>query len=259
MYLSNLGWDEGVAEFDRRERPGFDDVKRIFGEAPSCYGQPGSSWGTASVRRNARSGACRSTSTAAATSASTASRTTTAACSSSTSSTTSSAWTSKAGPTRCRRPRTGSPRRGRSCWPRAAAWSASTTTRASSSTRSSGTASTSASGANPPREQWKLPPAKTPEESRAAYDDLRELHPLHQALPRRAIHHRIRGRGLYRDQARGRRFTAAELKAIAAAVGRTSTFQRHGRLTLAPSEVFALLERRVAGPARQRRQDRDHA
>src|SRR5215471_7211518 len=45
MYLSNLGWDEGVAEFDRRERPGYDDVKRIFGQAPSCYGQPGSSWG----------------------------------------------------------------------------------------------------------------------------------------------------------------------------------------------------------------------
>ena len=45
MYLSPLGWDEGVAEFDRRERPGYDDVKRVFGQAPSCYGQPGSSWG----------------------------------------------------------------------------------------------------------------------------------------------------------------------------------------------------------------------
>src|SRR5262249_24821620 len=45
MYLSTLGWDEGVTEFDRRERPGYDDIKRIFGVAPSCYGQPGSSWG----------------------------------------------------------------------------------------------------------------------------------------------------------------------------------------------------------------------
>src|SRR5439155_17216619 len=44
MYLSNLGWDEGVAEFDRREKPGRDDVQRIFGVPPSCYGQPGSSW-----------------------------------------------------------------------------------------------------------------------------------------------------------------------------------------------------------------------
>src|SRR5262245_20281268 len=45
MYLANLGWDEGVAEFLRREGPGFEDVKRIFGQSPTCYGQPGSSWG----------------------------------------------------------------------------------------------------------------------------------------------------------------------------------------------------------------------
>ncbi len=45
MYLSALGWDEGIAEFDRREGPGRDDVEKIFGVAPSCYGQPGSSWG----------------------------------------------------------------------------------------------------------------------------------------------------------------------------------------------------------------------
>src|SRR6266478_2049928 len=29
LYLSNLGWDDGVAEFDRRERPGYDDIRRI--------------------------------------------------------------------------------------------------------------------------------------------------------------------------------------------------------------------------------------
>src|SRR5438270_149298 len=28
-----------------RAKPGFDDVKRILGTAPTCYGQPGSSWG----------------------------------------------------------------------------------------------------------------------------------------------------------------------------------------------------------------------
>ncbi|HET6883004.1 MAG TPA: hypothetical protein VFI31_22740 [Pirellulales bacterium] len=44
MYCSDLGWDEGVAEFDRREGPGRADVERIFGQAPTCYGQPGSSW-----------------------------------------------------------------------------------------------------------------------------------------------------------------------------------------------------------------------
>jgi hypothetical protein len=43
-YESALGWDEGVEEFTRRERQGFDDLRRIFGQDPTCYGQPGSSW-----------------------------------------------------------------------------------------------------------------------------------------------------------------------------------------------------------------------
>lgn len=44
MYCSNLDWDEGVEEFDRREGQGWKDVERVFGVKPSCYGQPGSSW-----------------------------------------------------------------------------------------------------------------------------------------------------------------------------------------------------------------------
>ena len=44
-YLQNTDWDEGVAEFYRRELPGVKDIQRIFGQTPSCYGQPGSSWG----------------------------------------------------------------------------------------------------------------------------------------------------------------------------------------------------------------------
>ncbi len=45
VYLRDLGWLDGAAEFERREASGAADVKRIFGIAPSCYGQPGSSWG----------------------------------------------------------------------------------------------------------------------------------------------------------------------------------------------------------------------
>ncbi|MDO1449413.1 hypothetical protein Q0590_24270 [Rhodocytophaga aerolata] len=45
QYLSALGWEEGVTEFVRREEPGAKDVARIFNQQPSCYGQPGSSWG----------------------------------------------------------------------------------------------------------------------------------------------------------------------------------------------------------------------
>jgi Polysaccharide deacetylase len=43
-YESVLDWTNGVGEFTRREQSGFDDVQRIFGKTPCCYGQPGSSW-----------------------------------------------------------------------------------------------------------------------------------------------------------------------------------------------------------------------
>lgn len=44
VYLQNAGWDDGVAEFRRRETQGFRDVQRIFGVTPAAYGQPGSAW-----------------------------------------------------------------------------------------------------------------------------------------------------------------------------------------------------------------------
>lgn len=44
VYESALGWEEGIAEFDRRERSGFDDLHRVFGYPPTCFGQPGVSW-----------------------------------------------------------------------------------------------------------------------------------------------------------------------------------------------------------------------
>lgn len=48
-YLRPLGWLEGAGEFERREGPGAKDVARIFGKTPSCYGQPGNSWGPQSL------------------------------------------------------------------------------------------------------------------------------------------------------------------------------------------------------------------
>lgn len=45
VYLRELGFLEGAAEFERREGQGVKDIRRIFGVTPSCYGQPGSSWG----------------------------------------------------------------------------------------------------------------------------------------------------------------------------------------------------------------------
>jgi hypothetical protein len=43
-YCRDLGWQEGVSEFTRREGIGLEIVRRIFGVNASCYGQPGGSW-----------------------------------------------------------------------------------------------------------------------------------------------------------------------------------------------------------------------
>jgi peptidoglycan/xylan/chitin deacetylase (PgdA/CDA1 family) len=44
VYLQNAGWDDGRAEFYRREVQGARDVQRILGVPPVAYGQPGSAW-----------------------------------------------------------------------------------------------------------------------------------------------------------------------------------------------------------------------
>jgi peptidoglycan/xylan/chitin deacetylase (PgdA/CDA1 family) len=44
-YLADCGLLDGIAEFERREGPGAADVRRILGvKTLVCYGQPGSSW-----------------------------------------------------------------------------------------------------------------------------------------------------------------------------------------------------------------------
>jgi glutathione S-transferase len=56
LYLRDLGWLEGAAEFEAREGGGAADLRRIFGVTPSCYGQPGSSWGPQADRALLRMG-----------------------------------------------------------------------------------------------------------------------------------------------------------------------------------------------------------
>ena len=44
VYLQHSGWEDGSAEFYRREVQGVHDIERIFGVTPTCYGQPGAAW-----------------------------------------------------------------------------------------------------------------------------------------------------------------------------------------------------------------------
>jgi hypothetical protein len=44
VYLQHAEWEDGRAEFLRREITGVRDLQRIFGVTPVAYGQPGSAW-----------------------------------------------------------------------------------------------------------------------------------------------------------------------------------------------------------------------
>lgn len=44
VQLQHSGWEDGIAEFTRREQGGLRDVADAFGRGIATYGQPGSSW-----------------------------------------------------------------------------------------------------------------------------------------------------------------------------------------------------------------------
>lgn len=249
LYLSNLGWDDGVAEFDRRERPGFEDVKRIFGTAPTCYGQPGSSWGPQSLGAMKR-------------------------------------WGMQVYLDSGRHVRlddrpfyycdllnfyrlehtlrvnlndTSALKEAEDRFLAA---------RQKLLTDKGGVVSiyyhpcefvhkrfwdgvNFRGGANPPRARWQEPPAKTAEESKIAYDVFERYIQFIQRFPEVRFVTATEAARLYRDQARGRSFAPADLKAVAAAVGANVTFQKRDDHALSASEVFFLLNETVArnGPA----------
>jgi hypothetical protein len=243
MYLSHLGWDEGVAEFDRRERPGYEDVKRIFGSAPSCYGQPGSSWGPQSY------GAMRNWGM--------------------------EVYLDAGSHVRLDdRPyyycgvlnlyklayqlRTGLG------GPNDLELAEQKFLAARDKLLADGGGIVSIfyhpcefvhrqfwddvnfrNGANPPREEWKPPPAKTPEESKLAYQTFENYIRFMKRFADVQFITATEAARLYRDKARGRTFTLAELKSIAQAVSGSITFQTHKEYTLAASEVLALLNQYV--------------
>jgi hypothetical protein len=253
LYLSNLGWDDGVAEFDRREGPGFADVKRIFGVAPSCYGQPGSSWGPQSYGAMKKWGM--------------------------------QVYLDAGEHVRLR---------DRPCYycgilnlyklahlmradinnPREleAAEQKFASARQQLLAEGGGVVSIMyhpcefvhkefwdgvnfKNGANPPPSQWRLPPQKTPEETRSSYqvfedyirflkrfDDIRFMTASDAAV-------------LYRDHAHGRKFDLAELRSLAREVKEDIGFQEHDDYALSASEIFQLLNAYVAERAAGRKPD----
>src|SRR5579871_3388027 len=54
-YLADKGWEDGVEEALRRERPGVEAIRDVFHVMPSCWGGPGNTWDRKSARRCANS------------------------------------------------------------------------------------------------------------------------------------------------------------------------------------------------------------
>lgn len=244
MYLANLGWDDGVAEFDRREWPGFVDVQRIFGQTPSCYGQPGSSWGPQSYGAMNKWGM--------------------------------GVYLDSGNHINLNekpfyycgilnlfklehtlRAKLEKPEELKEAENKFLA------ARTKLLAEQGGIVSiyyhpcefvhkefwdgvNFRKGANPPREQWQLPPVKSPEESRIAYDVFDRYIQFIQRFPEVQFITATEALKLYHDRARGRSFTPAELRPIAVAVREQLDFYRKNDYALSVSEAFALLNQFAA-------------
>ncbi len=244
LYLSNLGWDEGVAEFERREGPGLESVERIFGVRPSCYGQPGSSWAPQSygaLRKwgipvyldggshvNLQDRPCYF-------------------CGILTLYKLEHVFRTRLDSLQELKP----------------AEDRFLAARKKLQAEGGGVISVYyhpcefvhkefwdgvnfRQGANPPREQWKLPAAKSPEEVKTAYEVFEQYIQFIQRFSDVQFITASQAAKVYADRARGRKFSREELKTIADGVRPALTFQQHGDYVLAASEVFALLNANVA-------------
>jgi len=250
-YESTLDWDAGVEEFIRRERSGFDDVRRIFGQVPTCYGQPGSSWAPQVFPALKKWGV--------------------------------KVYLDEGDQVGLN----GKPfwyggllnifntSEGAKLHPNQD-WSNLAEARARfqefylrmTSRREGGIISfyfhpcefvhrefwdgvNFARGANPPPEEWKVPPMKSPEESERAFKFFEELISYMKSFPRVEFVTASQALQLFKDTAQRHVYSPEELAAIAKQVDPEVSFQVHDDYTLAPSEVFLLLNKYVAEVVRK--------
>jgi hypothetical protein len=238
QYLSALGWDEGIAEFERKEGPGLEDVRRIFGVNPTCYGQPGSSWGPQAF------GAMRK-------------------------------WGMKAYlDTGSHVALEGKPhyycglltmyrlthtlrtglggekdleiakdkfKKSHEQLLKEGGGLVSVFYHPCEFVHKQFWDAIFKNGVNPPREEWTPPPQKTPEESKVAYETFESWIRHIKTFPNVKFITASEAAAVYHDQALGRTFPPRLLSEIAAAVGDDVTFQVRGDLALTAAEILLLL------------------
>ena len=109
-----------------------------------------------------------------------------------------------------------------------------------------------ARGLNPPREEWKLPPMKTAEESEKAFQYFEGLVTYMKSFPHVEFVTASGALDLFRDAAQQRVFSMQELGDIAKQVDSEVTFEARENYALSASEIFVLLNRFVTGVIRRK-------
>ena len=243
-FLSVQDWEGGVLEFDRRQRRGFLDVEHITGQKPTCYGQPGSSWGPQQFEAIRKWGisvyldAGRHVSL-------------------------------NGGPfwyggvlnlyALKDTLRTGLG--GEQDFAEAR----QEFDRAYQMLLSEGGGPISiyyhpcefvhsrfwdavnfSGGANPPRSEWKIPPVKSEEEIRVAHETFERYIRYIKSQPRIEFITASQALGLYSDRARGGRFSISEVRSLAEGVGAIITYQQKGDLVVSAGEQLTILNRFAA-------------
>jgi hypothetical protein len=251
-YESTLDWDSGVEEFTRRERPGFDDVARIFGKTPAAYGQPGVSWAPQAFPALLKWGV--------------------------------RVYLDEGKQVGLK----GRPfwyggllnifntQEGEQLRPDES-WSNLDMAKAKfqdfyfrmTSRKEGGVISLPfhpcefvhkefwdavnfREGANPPPDAWQLPPLKTPEESERAFKYLEDLVVFMKSFPRVDFITASQAAQMFRDQAQKHVFSTQDIVGFAGQVDPEVTFQAGERYSLSASEVFYLLNKFVASLLRRK-------
>ena len=248
-YESLLDWESGAAEFTRRERPGFDDLQRVFQQKPCCYGQPGSSWAPQAFPSLASWGV--------------------------------GLYLDEAehvgldgqpfyygGLLNIFNTKEGPQLRPNDDWSNLEGSKAKFHQFYEQMTGNGGGLISLyfhpcefihsqfwdmnfARGANPPREQWQIFPQRLPDSRERAFHYFEQLVLYMKSFPEVQFITGPQAIRLYADGARGHRFSAREIAAIASQVQSEVNFQDRGTYTLSPAEILTLItERMAARPGR---------
>ena len=106
-----------------------------------------------------------------------------------------------------------------------------------------------ADGANPPRDQWELPPVKTPEETEKAFQYFEDLVHFLKSFPRVQFLTASGAAERFRDHAQNHVFSAEEIGGIAGQVDPEVSFQTGESFSLSASEAFYVINKYLAGVA----------